>query len=175
MSSYIRPSHPGATVFFTVRLAEIGSTLLVDEIDRLRAAFHATLMERWFVFDAVVVLPDHLHAVITLPPGDGDYATRWRCIKTRFSRGLPMGQRRDSHLVRRERGIWQRRYWEHHIRDDADYAAHVQYCWSNPVKHGLAKRPRDWPFSSLHRDIQSGRARGCLFGNPVFSLFSGGK
>lgn len=158
MPNYRRPRVPGATIFFTVTLAERGSDLLVREIDLLRAAFNATLARRPATIDALVVLPDHLHAVLTLPPGDGDYALRWREIKTRFSRALPRGRLRPSHEARAERGVWQRRFWEHHIRDAGDYRAHVAYCWGNPVKHGLVSRARDWPHSSLHRAIETGRA-----------------
>ncbi len=113
-----------------------------------------TISERPFYINAIVVLPDHLHTVLTLPSGDSDYATRWRIIKARFSRQVKVGNRRASHLRRGERGIWQRRYWEHHIRDDDDFRAHVEYCWKNPVKHGLVKHPNDWPYSSIHRDLK---------------------
>jgi putative transposase len=105
----------------------------------------------------MVILPDHLHAVWTLPAGDSNYSERWRLLKYYFSRDL--GQRRprsDSKIAKRECGIWQRRFWEHTLRDEADYAAHVRYCWSNPVKHGLVKRASDWPYSSIHRDIRAG-------------------
>jgi len=156
MPSYHRPRLPGATIFFTVALADRRSDLL--EIGSFRAAFAATLRQRPATIDSMVVLPDHLHAVLTLPPGDSDYSLRWREIKTRFSRGLPKGERRPSHEARAERGIWQRRFWEHHIRNAEDFRAHVAYCWWNPVKHGLVARPRDWPHSSLHRDIRAGRA-----------------
>jgi len=149
---------PGATVFFTVALAERGSDLLIREIPLLRAAFHRTVQDRPFRFDAIVILPDHLHMVMSLPPGDADYATRWRIIKARFSRNLPKGHQRASHVRRGERAVWQRRFWEHHIRDAADYAAHVQYCWDNPVKHGLVRDARDWPYSSVHREVKAGRA-----------------
>jgi putative transposase len=105
-----------------------------------------------------VVLPDHLHAVWTLPEADSDFSTRWRLIKSRFSRALgATGHRSASMLAKNERGIWQRRFWEHHIRDEADFAAHVRYCWGNPVKHGLVERAVDWPYSSIHRDIRAGR------------------
>ncbi len=158
MPNYIRPRAPGATIFFTVALADRGSDLLVRELPTLRAAFHRTLNESPFLFDAIVVLPDHLHALLTLPAGDTDYAQRWRKIKSRFSRSLPKGSLRPSHIKRQERGIWQRRFWEHHIKDEADYAAHLGHCWFNPVKHGLVERASDWPHSSLHRDIREGRA-----------------
>lgn len=152
MPHYLRPHVTGASIFFTVALADRKSRLLVEEIDLLRASVRATRAERPFGIDAWVVLPDHLHCVWTLPAGDADYPTRWRLIKARFSRELPPAGLRESHVRRQERGVWQRRFWEHHLRDYADYAAHVRYCWINPVKHGLVERPEDWPYSSIHRD-----------------------
>ncbi len=157
MSRYIRRRAPGVCVFFTVALAARGSGLLVREIERLREAVAATRRERPFGIDAWVVMPDHLHAVWTLPEGDGEYSVRWRLIKSRFSRGLPRGRLRSSHEGRQERGIWQRRYWEHHIRDENEYTAHVRYCHTNPAKHGFVERPEDWPHSSIHREIAAGR------------------
>jgi putative transposase len=118
---------------------------LVEEVDRLRTAVRDTMGERPFKIDAWVVLPDHLHAVWTLPEGDADYSVRWRLIEARFSREFPKGPLRASHKDRQERGIWQRRFWEHHIRGETDFAAHVSYCWINPVKHGLVEKPEDWP------------------------------
>ena len=156
MSRCIRPRIPGATVFVTVALADRSSDLLVREVERLRRAVAETRAERPFAIDAWVVMPDHLHAVWTLPEWDSDFSTRWGAIKARFTRGLPVGRTRASHDIRREKGIWQRRYWEHHIRNEEDYAAHVRYCWFNPVKHGLVERPTDWPYSSIHRDIARG-------------------
>ena len=156
MPNYIRPKSTGASVFFTVTLQDRGAHLLVDHVERLREAVAVTKAERPFQIEAWVVLPDHLHCVWTLPGGDRDFSTRWRLIKSRFSRGLSPGHLRSSHVARQERGIWQRRFWEHHIRDDADMAAHVGYCWHNPVKHGLAERPEDWPYSSIHRDLRVG-------------------
>jgi putative transposase len=88
---------------------------------------------------------------------DADYSTRWRLIKTRFSRGLPVGPVRPSHEGRQERGQWQRRFWERHIRKEANFAAHLRYCWGNPVKHELVEKPEDWPYSTVHRDIRMGR------------------
>ena len=152
MSRYLRPTIPGATVFYTVALADRGSDLLVREVEALRKAVRATRAERPFAIDAWVVLPDHMHCVWTLPEGDADFSVRWSIIKARFSRAMPWVERRRSHKARREHGIWQRRFWEHHIRDEADYRAHVRYCWINPVKHGLVERPEDWPYSSYHRD-----------------------
>ena len=143
---------PGVPIFFTVCLSDRGSDLLVREVAVLRQAVRETKRERPFAIDAWVVLPDHMHCVWTLPEGDGDYSTRWSVIKARFSRAMRAVDRRASHAVRREHGIWQRRFWEHHIRDDEDYRAHVRYCWVNPVKHGLVSDPGDWPWSSYHRD-----------------------
>lgn len=105
----------------------------------------------------VLILPDHLHAVCSLPSGDTNYPARWGRIKARFSRDLPVGRRRFSHRKRNERGIWQRLFREHHIRNAADYRRCVEYCWINPVKHGLVERAADWPHSSIHRDIGLGR------------------
>ncbi len=154
MPNYRRPKVPGATIFFTVALADRGSDLLVREVGALREAVRATRAERPFAIDAWVVLPDHLHAVWTLPAGDRDFSTRWRLIKTRFSRALPMGPRRASHVARQERGVWQRRFWDRHIRDEAEYAAAVRYCWFNPVKHGLVEHPLEWDLSSVHGDAR---------------------
>ncbi len=175
MSGYLRPRRSGATVFFTVALAARGSRVLVEEIAHLRAAVRVTMAERPFDVGAWVVLPDHLHAVWTLPEGDSDYSTRWGAIKARFTMGLRRaGFTPPSRLpvvqsgryagvnpgLRHDKGevaIWQRRFWEHHIRDEADHVAHIRYCWATPVKHGFVAQPRDWPFSSIHRDIRLGR------------------
>jgi putative transposase len=107
---------------------------------------------------AICILPDHLHAVWALPQGDSDYSTRWSVIKAGFSRGLyePAQQRSASKRARRERGLWQRRYWEHAIRNDADLERHVDYIHFNPVKHGHVLRVIDWPYSSFHRYVAQG-------------------
>ncbi|MFO6464065.1 REP-associated tyrosine transposase [Jannaschia sp. KMU-145] len=160
MSRYIRPAIPGATIFFTVALAERGSRLLVDEIDLLRRAYGATLRDRPLRTDAIVVLPDHLHCVWTLPEGDADYATRWRLIKARVSRALPMPPRRASQSARRERGLWQRRYLEDHIRDEAALHTAIARCHRDPVKHGLTDDPFGWPHSSIHRDMAAALRHG---------------
>ncbi|HEX5362758.1 MAG TPA: transposase [Gallionella sp.] len=157
MTNYRRSNVAGACYFFTVNLADRQQSLLTDNIALLRNAFEYTRERHPFVIDAIVILPDHLHAIWTLPEGDRDFALRWRLIKTVFSRGLPLGERRsDSRQEKGERGIWQRRYWEHLIRDDADYARHVDYIHINPIKHGLALRVADWPHSSFHRFVQAG-------------------
>ena len=150
MANYIRPTATAQSIFFTVALAARGDDLLLREIERLRQAVRVTRAERPFVIEAWVVLPDHLHAIWTLPPGDDDYATRWRLIKSRFSFGLPKGPLRASHIARQERGIWQRRFWEHHMRNSEDHAAHMRFCWTDPVKHGLVIEPADWAYSSFN-------------------------
>lgn len=152
MPNYQRPKLTGVPVFFTVNLADRQSDVLVAEVDRLREAVWMTRNERPFEVEAWVVLPDHMHCIWRLPTGDRDYGVRWRLIKSRFSRGLPKAHTRPSHDARHERGIWQRRFWEHHIRNEADFAAHLRYCWLNPVKHGYVTRPEDWPYSSVHQD-----------------------
>jgi len=158
MSQYIRSYTPGGTFFFTVALLERKSSLLVDRVDDLRVAFREVRRRRPFVVDAIVVLPDHLHCIWTLPPEDADFSSRWRLIKTRFVAGIPAGERLSARRqVKGERGIWQRRFWEHTIRDEADYAAHIDYIHYNPVKHGHAKRPVDWAHSSIHRFIADDR------------------
>jgi putative transposase len=106
---------------------------------------------------AVVVLPDHLHCVWRLPEGDADNATRWRHIKTLFSRSITAGERRSRRRqAKGERGIWQRRYWEHLIADERDLATHVDYIHANPLKHRHVARVIDWPYSSFHRYVRDG-------------------
>ena len=107
--------------------------------------------------DAIVVLPDHLHCIWSLPDGDDDFSTRWRQLKSAFSHRVPPGERRSaSRLAKGERGVWQRRFWEHALRDEADYRQHVDYIHYNPVKHGHVQHVRDWPHSSFHRFVQRG-------------------
>jgi len=149
MSNYIRPQIPGATVFFSVCIRAQGSDLLLREIHLLRSAVSRTLRERPVTVNAWVVLPDHMHCIWTMPPGDHDYSTRWRIIKARFSHGLPKGPLRASDLKRKERGIWNRRFWEHHIRSKTDFDAHMEHCWMDPVRHGLVQKPEHWEFTSF--------------------------
>jgi putative transposase len=157
MPNYRRAFVPGGTWFYTVNLLNRRQKLLIDHVDALRSAFEITQQKYPFVIAAIVVLPDHLHAIWTLPPDDANFSTRWRLIKTRFAQALPKQEQRSTvREARGERGIWQRRYWEHLIRDDADYARHVEYCYINPIKHGLVRRVQDWPHSSFHRDVRSG-------------------
>jgi len=157
MTNYRRNFVDGGGYFFTVNLAERRSRLLTDHIESLRAAFRYTRARHPFSVDAIVVLPDHLHAIWTLPGGDSDYALRWRLIKTHFSRALPPGEPRSaSRIAKDERGIWQRRYWEHTLRDERDLVRHVDYLHFNPVKHGHVRQVLDWPYSSFHRFVRLG-------------------
>jgi REP-associated tyrosine transposase len=157
MTSYRRNFITGGSFFFTVNLADRRLHLLTDHIDGLRAAFRQTRLRHPFTIDAMVVLPDHLHAIWTLPEGDADFAGRWRLIKSTFSRNLPTGESiSQSRLAKGERGVWQRRFWEHTIRDEDDFARHVDYIHINPVKHRLVPRVQDWPHSSFHRMVERG-------------------
>jgi putative transposase len=157
MTNYRRSRLAGGSYFFTVNLADRRSRLLTDHIELLRAAFRDARRRHPFTIEAIVVLPDHLHALWTLPEGDADFPTRWRLIKSGFSRRLPPSERiSESRRGKGERGIWQRRYWEHTIRDDADFARHTDYIHFNPVKHWHVTRVADWPFSSFHRMVHLG-------------------
>ena len=157
MPNYRRAIVPGGCFFFTVNLLERRQTLLVDHIAALREAVAATRRNHPFTIDAFVVLPDHLHAIWTLPEQDRDFSMRWRLIKRRFAAALPRHEWLSKvRTARGERGIWQRRFWEHLIRDQADHARHVDYCYINPVKHRLVARVCDWPHSSFHRDVRAG-------------------
>lgn len=154
---YRRAKIKGGTYFFTVNVLERRRTLLVDHVAVLREAIREVKRRHPFHIDAMVILPDHLHALWTLPEGDADYPTRWMLIKAGFSRRIPPGEwRNKSRIAKGERGIWQRRYWEHWIRDERDYARHVDYIHYNPVKHGYVQRVADWPYSTFHRYVERG-------------------
>lgn len=114
-----------------------------------------------FEINAIVLLPEHLHAIWTLPPGDDEYPKRWAWIKKEFTKewlaqgGIeqPVSAQRQE---RGDRGVWQPRYWEHTLKDEHDFDRHFDYIHYNPVKHGLILSPRDWPHSSFHRWVQAG-------------------
>ena len=154
---YRRAQIEGATYFFTVNLADRSSGLLVDRVADLREAVRVVRDAHPFQILAWVVLPEHMHALWRLPDGDSDYSLRWGLIKAGFSRAIPKHERLcDSRRAKGERGIWQRRFWEHLIRDDSDLQRHVDYTHYNPVKHGYVERAVDWPFSSFHRYLSAG-------------------
>jgi putative transposase len=181
MTEYRRLFQPGGCYFFTV-VTEGRRPILIENIDRLRRAFRMGLARRPFQIDAIVVLPDHLHAIWRLPEGDSDFSTRWMHIKRCFSAGLDGGVRNDgldgsmgtlrfahptfrpalqaapiseSKRKKREKGVWQRRFWEHAIRDEADWRRHMDYVHYNPVKHGYCAAPRDWRYGSFWRCVRA--------------------
>ncbi len=157
MPDYRRNRVPGGTYFFTVNLLERNRSFLTDNIELLRSSVRTVRRAKPFHIDAWVVLPDHMHCIWTLPEGDADYASRWKAIKIAFSKALPHTESLSTvRLAKGERGIWQRRYWEHTIRDERDYAAHMDYVHINPLKHGHVARLTDWPYSSFHRLVLAG-------------------
>ncbi|MGQ0592280.1 MAG: REP-associated tyrosine transposase, partial [Gammaproteobacteria bacterium] len=125
--------------------------------EALREAFGSVRARRPFRIDAIVILPDHLHCLWTLPPNDSDFSTRWRLIKSSFARAIAPAERLSTRrLMKHERGVWQRRFWEHAIQDQRDYDTHLDYIHFNPVKHGWVPRVADWPHSSFHRFVRLG-------------------
>ncbi len=158
MTDYRRARVAGATWFFTVNLARRkGNDLLIERIDDLRAAFQHVRSRYPFRIEAIAILPEHLHCIWTLPAGDADFSVRWSLIKGRFSRAVEKSERiSQSRAKRGERGIWQRRFWEHLIRDDEDFKRHVDYIHWNPVKHGWVSRAAEWPHSSFHDYVRRG-------------------
>jgi len=157
VTDYRRYFVPGGTYFFTVALADGFVPLLTEHVAALRRAFRRVRTEMSFRTEAIVVLPDHLHTLWVLPPGDADFPTRWKKIKVAFSRALPNSEQRSiSRTHKGERGIWQRRFWEHVIRNETDWQRHMDYIHFNPVKHGYVQRVADWPYSSFHRYVKLG-------------------
>ena len=154
---YRRHYHQGASYFLTVNLAERSSDLLIENIDVLRYAFKTVKQKHPFHIDAIVILPDHIHMLCTMPSDDADYSERIKLIKYYFSYRVAKTERiSKSRRKKGERGIWQRRFWEHCIRNEADYHAHVNYIHMNPVRHGYVKRVQDWRYSSFHRFVADG-------------------
>lgn len=165
MSNYRRYQVPGGTYFFTACLDPTAGVSLVDEVDLLRQSLRLTMKRFPFEIRAGVVLPQKVHMIWTLPAGDSDYAARWRLIKSTFSRHVPAPQTvRPSLKRRREKGIWQRRYWEHLIRDQEDYDLYDHLIASAPVVAGLVRKPEDWSLSSIH--LNAGAARRVRLGAP---------
>ena len=158
MPKYKRYRHQGGCYFFTVNLLKrYPNDLLVNQIPLLRESVKRIKVKFPFDIDGWVVLPDHIHCIWTLPDGDDDFSNRRRLIKTHFSKNLPKEERRSAvRLKRGERGIWQRRFWEHFIRDENDYRRYLDYLHYNPVKHGYVNHVADWPYSSFHRWVKKG-------------------
>jgi putative transposase len=156
MVRYRRNFVPGGTYFFTVALADRTSSALVDHVPALRMAFRIARHERPFRIDAIVILPEHVHTMWTLPPGDSDFSGRWKRIKAYFTRRLVAASVPVKHHRNGEYALWQRRFWEHTIRSEIDFEQHVDYVHFNPVKHRLVSRVRDWPYSSFHAYVRRG-------------------
>ncbi|MCL5669358.1 MAG: transposase [Gammaproteobacteria bacterium] len=160
MATYRRSITPGATYFFTVN-THLRQPVLTNEpfYQALRRAIRRVMDSHPFAIEAFVILPDHLHCLWTLPPQDADYARRWSLIKRYVSQdtqpllAVPSAASRQK---RRELGLWQRRFWEHQIRDERDFEKHADYIHWNPVKHGYVRRSQDWPYSSFRRFVARG-------------------
>jgi putative transposase len=160
MPDYRRAYIKGGAFFFTV-VTNGRYPIFYDKsaVDLLKASFRRVILAHPFDLDAIVVLPDHLHCIWILPEGDSDFSTRWRLIKSDFSRNYwaaPAAEISDSRLIKKERGIWQRRFWEHAIRNETDLNTHRDYIHYNPVKHGLADSPANWQYSSYNTFMKKG-------------------
>ena len=157
---YRRAFLPGGSFFFTLVMEGRRPVFASAEaVDVLRGAFQSVLLARPFELDAMVVLPDHLHCIWTLPPGDADFATRWRLVKTWFTKHCDPALRltpNRARAARNEQALWQHRYWEHMLRDETDFTRHVEYIHFNPVKHGLVSSAIDWPYSSFRQYVEAG-------------------
>ena len=150
MSDYRRLYISGGCYFFTLVTHRRQPVLTGSLIPHLRSALQSALMRMPFRIQAVVILPDHLHCMWSLPPGDADYSRRWQFVKSSFVRRV----KRDGLEARLP--VWQPRYWEHWLRDEADLQRHLDYIHYNPVKHGYTDRPSDWPWSSFSKYVQRG-------------------
>ena len=155
MVLYRRNRVKGGTYFFTVTLKNRRLSLLIDHIDFLREAVRQTRNDQPFEINAWVVLPEHIHALWTLPIDDDDYSGRWKAIKSGFSRQVAKARNLTPNAKGRY-NIWQPRFWEHTIRDDDDYSKHIDYIHYNPVKHGHVSKVQDWQYSTFHRYVEQG-------------------
>ena len=152
MSQYLRAQIQGGCYFFTVVTYQRRHIFTTEaHVELLRQACRRTMLKRPFTIDAMVILPNHLHCIWQLPSGAADYSSRWRDIKKAVSQHI-----NHSTNTRNERPVWQRRFWEHTIRDEKDWRQHMDYIHYNPVKHGLATSPAAWPWSSFHHAVNRG-------------------
>jgi putative transposase len=162
MSNYRRANTKGGTYFFTVVTYRRQRFLCDDRLRNvLREGIKTTQAIHPFTIDAWVLLPDHLHTIWTLPPDDADFGIRWAMIKRFVTKQCAPELKRDawmnaSKLKRKESTLWQRRFWEHQIRDESDYQKHMDYLHYSPVKHGLVEKVADWPYSTFHRYVRQG-------------------
>ncbi|MGM9455214.1 REP-associated tyrosine transposase [Legionella bozemanae] len=157
MVNYRRNFVPGGTFFFTVTLQNRKSGLLIDRINLFQDAFQSVKRQHPFQIKAYVVLPEHLHMIWELPKGDANYSLRWKKIKTLFSKSVHQSGFELSKTKHHEYRLWQRRFWEHTIKDMLDFENHLHYIHYNPIKHGLVDDLHDWPHSSFHHYVRSGR------------------
>jgi putative transposase len=162
MADYRRYYVPGGTYFFTVVTRGRARFLCEPAARRILGEKFRECLLRWpFQVNAIVLQPDHLHAIWSMPAGDARYSARWAWIKKEFTKAwLVAGGREErisvARLSRGDHGVWQPRFWEHQIEDEDDFEAHMDYIHYNPVKHGLVTRPKDWPFTSFHRWVSNG-------------------
>ncbi|MGP4714350.1 MULTISPECIES: REP-associated tyrosine transposase [unclassified Psychrobacter] len=159
MRTYIRDKTKGGTYFLTMTLLDRKSDLLTKHINEFRHAYRLTRQNHDFKLNAMVLLPDHVHMLITLAEDSDNYAVIISSIKTHFSRQIKKSASETishSRVRNRERGIWQRRFWEHRIRDELDYQRHMDYIHYNAVKHGYVARPSDWQYSTFQRCVEKG-------------------
>ena len=154
MVNYRRTRVTSGCYFFTVTLRNRQSTYLTSHVDLLRESFIDVREKYPFTIDAIVILPEHLHTIWTLPPNDDNYPTRWQLLKSLFTRKIVKSGINIRKNAKGEYNIWQRRYWEHVIRNETDMQRHIEYIHYNPVKHGLVKRVKDWPHSSFRRYVK---------------------
>jgi putative transposase len=152
MNDYRHNRVPGRTFFFTVRMLDRRSTLLTDHISAFGEAIRQARSKRPFHVDAWIALPDHAHAIWTLPPGDDDAASRWRAVKIAFTKALS----KSTRAAASDSAIWQRHYLDYLIDSDADYVRLVDYVHNDAMRHGFCRRSQDWPWSSLHRFLAAG-------------------
>ncbi|MCF7529229.1 REP-associated tyrosine transposase [Neisseria lisongii] len=159
MPNYRRDFVQGGVYFFTIALQDRTKDFLVRYIDKLRETYQETLYHYPFETIAICILPEHLHLIMQLPEKDNNFSRRIQVLKTNFSKRLPkecQGNFNQSREKRGELGIWQRRFWEHRIKDDEDLSKHIDYIYYNPVKHGYVQNVKSWLYSSFHRDVEKG-------------------
>jgi putative transposase len=158
---YRRARVKGGTYFFTVITFKRKKILTVPEnVALFRESLRYVKNRHPFSIEAIVLLPDHLHCIWTLPEGDSDFSTKWRLIKGHFSRKCKDKYKHSQSITRirkKEQAVWQRRFWEHLIRNEEDLLNHLDYIHYNPVKHGLAEAPKDWAYSSFHHFVREGK------------------
>ena len=153
MPDYRRIYRKGGCYFFTVVTTKRQS-ILIKNIQLVREAFQHVCSRHPFIIDAAVILPDHLHCIWTLPENDDDYSMRWRLLKSYFSHHL--SEQKNFTFNKSNRSVWQKRFWEHLIRDEHDYNRHLDYIHYNPVKHGYVERAADWEYSSFKKFVKQG-------------------